>query len=260
MYSDTSEDMRTQLYLSAFIPDFHDSSYTESFTLKLFIDEVPHGFTFNKGNQSGNRVTLEREEFGDIWMTPKKDFSGVVRLNITAQGATPRETKVASNQIKIKIEAITDIPFLNANVPCYHWNSSKKIIPVTVESHSTDLDGSENLTIIFSGLPSGYRSFYQNGTKNVMGRNDTAPPNSPGWFISFNGTFKPFVLNVTAIAKEKSNGDEGDKTVAVDVIFCGKVHDIGVLMPKTCLSIQYFTNMNFALIRKKVEVKKTQPR
>lgn len=251
MYSDTSEDMRTQLYLSAFIPDFDDSSYTETFTLKLFIDEVPHGFTFNKGNQSGNRVTLEREEFGDIWMTPKKDFSGVVRLNITAQGATPRETKVASDQIEMKIEAVADIPFLNVNVPCYHWNSSKKILPVTVESHPNDLDGSENLTIIFSGLPSGYRSFYENGT-NVKGRNDTALPNSPGWFISFNGTFKPFVLNVTAIANEKSNGDEADKTVAVDVVFCGKVHDISVLMPKTCLRIQYFTNMNIALIRKNV--------
>ena len=234
MYSDTSEDMRTQLYLSAFIPYIDDSGYTETFTLKLIIDEVPHGFTFNKGNQSGNRVTLEREEFGDIWMTPKKGFSGVVRLNITAQGATPRETKVASNQIEIKIEAIADIPFLDVNVPCYHWNSSEKIIPVTVESHPNDLDGSENLTIIFSGLPSGYRSFYENATKTVKRRNDTAPPNSHGWFISFNGTFKPFFLNVTAIAKEKSNGNEADKTVAVDVVFCGKVHDISVLRATAC--------------------------
>ena len=227
MYSDTGEDMLTKLYLSAFIPDFDDSSYTENFTLKLFIDDVPHGFTFNKGNQSGNRVTLEHEEFGDIWMMPKKDISGVVRLNITAQGATPREIKMASKQIEIKIEAIADIPFVNVSVPCYHWNSSEKIIPVTVESHPTDLDGSENLTIIFSSLPSGYRLFYDN-VEN--GSNDTALSNSSGWFISLNGTFKPFVLNVTAIAEEKSNGDEANKTVAVDVAFCGKVHEINVLM------------------------------
>ena len=227
MYSDTSEDMRTQLYLSAFIPEFYDSSYTENFTLKLFIDDVPSGFSFNKGNQSGNRVTLEREEFGDIWMTPKKDFSGVVRLNITAQGATPREIKMASKQIEIKIKAIADIPFVNVSVPCYHWNNSEKIIPVTVQSHPTDLDGSENLTIMFSSLPSGYRSFYENV---VNGSNDTVLRNSPGWFISFNGTLKPFVLNVTAIAEEKSNGDEASKTVAVDVAFCGKRHAIKALM------------------------------
>lgn len=227
MYSDTSEDMRTQLYLSAFIPDFDDSSYTENFTLKLFVDDVPSGFTFNKGNHRGNRVTLEREEFGDIWMMPKKDFSGVVLLNITAQGATPREIKMASKQIEIKIEAVADIPFVDVSVPCYHWNSSKKIIPVTVQSHLTDLDGSENLTIIFSSLPSGYRSFYENV---VNGSNDTAPSNSPGWFISFDGTLKPFVLNVIAIADEKSNGDEANKTVAVDVAFCGKVHEINALM------------------------------
>ena len=227
MYSDTREDMRTQLYLSAFIPDFDDSSYNENFTLKLFIDDVPHGFTFSKGNQSGNRVTLELEELGDIWMMPKKDLSGVVRLNITAQGATPREIKMASKQIEIKIKAVANIPFVNVSVPCYHWNSSEKIIPVTVESHSTDLDGSENLTIIFSSLPSGYRSFYENV---VNGSNDTALSNSPGWFISFNGILKPFVLNVIAIAEEKSNGDKANKTVAVDVAFCGKVHEINVLM------------------------------
>ena len=228
MYSGTSEDMRTQLYLSAFIPDFDDSSYNDNFTLKLFIDEVPNGFTFNKGNQSGNRVTLELEEFGDIWMTPEKDFSGVVRLNITAQGATPREIKMASNQIEIKIEAIADIPFLSVSVPCYHWNSSKKIIPVSLKSHPTDLDGSENLTsVIFSGLPSGYRLFHGNV---VNGSNDTTLINSPGRFIFFNGTLKPFVLNVIAIAEEKSNGDEANKTVAVDVAFCGKVHETNVLM------------------------------
>ena len=227
MYSDTREDTRTQLYLSAFIPDFDDSSYSENFTLKLFIDDVPHGFTFNKGNQSGNRVTLEHEEFGDIWMMPKKDISGVVRLNITAQGATPREIKMASKQIEIKIEAVADIPFVNVSVPCYHWNSSEKIIPVTVESHSADFDGSENLTIFFSSLPSGYLSFYENV---VNGSNDTALSNLPGWFISFNGILKPFVLNVIAITEEKSNGDTANKTVAVDVAFCGKVHEINVLM------------------------------
>ena len=230
MYSDTSEDMKAQLYLSAFIPDFESSSYTNNFTLKLFIDEVPQGFTFNKGNQTGNRVVLEHEDFGDIWMTPKKDFSGLVRLNITAQGATPRETKVASNQIEIKIVSVADIPFLNVMAPCYHWNSSKKIIPVSLESHLNDRDGSENLTFIFSGLPSGYRSVQEKVTKFVNGTNDTAPHSSPtaGWFISFNGTLKPFVLSVIAIAEERSNGDKANKTVAVDVLFCGKFR------PKIC--------------------------
>ncbi|KAJ7392615.1 hypothetical protein OS493_010266 [Desmophyllum pertusum] len=120
MYSDTNEDMRTQLYLSAFIPDIENSSYNENFKLKLYIDEVPQEFTFNKGNKSANRVILEREDFGDIWMTPKKDFSGLIRLNITAEATTPRETKIASSQIEIKIKAVADIPFLNVSVPCHH--------------------------------------------------------------------------------------------------------------------------------------------
>ena len=241
MYSDTNEDMRTQLYLSAFIPDIENSSYNENFKLKLYIDEVPQEFTFNKGNKSANRVILESEDFGDIWMTPKKDFSGLVRLNITAEATTPRETKIASSQIEIKIKAVADIPFLNVSVPCYHWNSSEKIIPVSLESHLNDRDGSENLTIIFSGLPSDYRSFYENVTKFVNGSNDTAPHNSPSWFISFNGTLRPFVLSVIAIATERTNGDKANRTVAVDVAFCGKFHDIGVLIAEKCFRMSLST-------------------
>ncbi|KAL9963567.1 hypothetical protein ACROYT_G027089 [Oculina patagonica] len=221
MYSDTSEDMPAQLYLSAFIPDFDNSSYNDNFTLKLFIDDVPQGFTFNKGNQTGNRVVLEREDFGDIWMMPRKDFSGLVKLNITAQGATPRETKVTSNQIEIKVEAVADIPSLNVSVPCYHWNSSEKIIRVTLQSQLNDRDGSENLTYIsVSGLPSGYRSAHENVTKSVNGSNDTVPQSLTGWFISFNGTLKPFLLSVIAVAEERSNGNKANNTVDVDVLFC----------------------------------------
>ena len=98
---------------------------------------------------------------------------------------------------------------------------------LSVKSHPTDLNGSENLMIIFSSLPSGYRLFHENG---VNGSSDTAPSNSPGWFIAFNGTLKPFAMNVIAKAKEKSNGDEANKTVAADVAFCGKVHEINVLI------------------------------
>lgn len=65
-----------------FILDFDDSSYIENFILKFFIDDVFSGFIFNKGNYRGNCVMLECEEFGDIWMMFKKDFLGVVILNI----------------------------------------------------------------------------------------------------------------------------------------------------------------------------------
>lgn len=106
MSSDTTEDMRTELYLSAFIPDIDSRNYNKNFTLKIVIDGVPQGFMFNKGNKNGSRVTLEREDFGDVWLTPKNDFSGILRLNITAQATTPRNIKVASSLIEIKIEAV----------------------------------------------------------------------------------------------------------------------------------------------------------
>ena len=237
MYSDTTEDMHTQLYLAAFIPDIDDRAYSDNFTLKLFIDEIPQGFNFSIGNRSGNRVVLERGDFGDVWMMPKKDFSGLVRLNITAIATTPLETKFASSHIEIKITAIADVPFLNVNVPCYHWNSSEQIIPVFHESHLNDQDGSENLTIVFSGLPSGYRLIHEDNAMFVNGSNYTAPQNSSGWFILFNGTLKPFIFNVTAIAEERSHRSKANMTATVDVAFCGKFNNFIVLMAKKWFSL-----------------------
>ena len=221
MFSDTVEDNRTLLYLSAFIPDVTSSIYNKNFTLKIVIYEVPQGFTFNKGSRNGSRVTLEREDFGDVWLTPRKDFSGLLSLNITAEATTPRDTKAASSQIEIKIEAVADAPALNVSVPCYHWNSSEKI-PLSLFSRLNDRDGSENLTITASGLPTGFRFFEMNVTQVVNGSNNTAWNNWRGWYIAFNGILKPFSLNVTATAEEKSNGDKANKTLTVDVEFCGK--------------------------------------
>ena len=239
MFSDTVEDNRTLLYLSAFIPDVTSSNYNKNFTLKIAIYEVPQGFSFNKGSRNGSRVTLEREDFGDVWLTPKKDFSGLLSLNITAQATTPRDTKAASSQIEIKIEAVADAPALNVSVPCYHWNSSEKIIPLSLVSHLNDRDESENLTITASGLPTGYRFFERNVTQVVNGSVNTASNNRGGWYIVFNRTLKPFALNVTATAEEKSNGDKANETLTVDVEFCGKFceTDASVIKIITILSV-----------------------
>ena len=222
MSSDTMEDNSTLLYLSAFIPDVDSSSYNSNFTLKIIIDGLPQGFTINRGKRNGSCATLELKDFGDVLFMPRKDFSGIVRLNVTAQAQTPRETKVSSSQIGINIEAVPDVPHLNVSISCYHWLSSEKIIPVILESHLSDQDGSENLTIIASGFPaSGYRLVEVDVSRVRNGGNETAAYTTHGWFIIFNGALTPFVLTVTATAEEKSNGKKANKTMAVDVLFCG---------------------------------------
>ena len=223
MYSDTNEDNSTVLYLSAFIPDVDSSSYNSNFTLKIIIDGLPQGFTLNRGKRNGSCATLELKDFGDVLLMPRKDFSGIVRLNVTAQAQTPRETTLSSSQIEIDIEAVPDVPHLNVSISCYHWNSSENIIPVFLESQLSDRDGSENLTIIASGFPTlGYRLVDKGVSRVRNGSNETAAYNTHGWFITFNGTLTPFVLTVMATAEEKSNGKKANKTVAVDVLFCGK--------------------------------------
>ena len=222
MYGDTIEDNSTLLYLSAFIPDVDSSSYNSNFTLKIIIDGLPQGFTLNRGKRNGSCATLELKDFGDVLLMPRKDFSGIVRLNVTAQAQTPRETKLSSSQIEINFEAVPDVPHLNVSISCYHWNSSKKIIPVFLESQVSDRDGSENLTITASGFPTLSYRLDETGVSRVRnGSNETAAYTTHGWFITFNGTLTPFVLTVTATSEEKSNGKKANKTMAVDVLFCG---------------------------------------
>ena len=256
MFSDTVEDNRTLLNLSAFIPDVASSNYNKNFTLKITIYEVPQGFSFNKGSRNGSRVTLEREDFGDVWLTPRKEFSGRLSLNVTAQATTPRDTKATSSHIQIKIEAVADAPALNVSISCYHWNTSEKIIPLSLVSHLNDRDGSETLTITATGLPTGYRFFEMNVTQVVNGSNNTAWNYWRGWYIAFNGTLKPFSLNVTATAEEKSNGDKANKTLTVDVEFCGKfcktkssvIEVIAILSVCKGLSLSIFTIVKFLTI------------
>lgn len=64
----------------------------------------------------------------------------------------------------------------------------------------------------------------------MNGSNDIVLSNLFGWFIFFDGILKLFVLNVIVIVDEKFNGDEVNKIVVVDVVFCGKVYEINVLM------------------------------
>ena len=223
MYSDTIEDNNTLLYLFAFIPDVDSSSYNSNFTLKIIIDGLPQGFTLNRGKRNGSCETLELKDFGDVLLMPRKDFSGIVRLNVTAQAQTPRETKLSGSQIEINIEAVPDVPHLNVSISCYHWNSSEKIIPVFLESQLSDRDGSENLTITASGFPTSSYRLVETGVSRVRnGSNETAAYTARGWFITFNGTLTPFVLTVAATAEEKSNGKKTNKTVDIDVLFCGK--------------------------------------
>ena len=222
MYSDTIEDNSTLLYLSAFIPDVDSSSYNSNFTLKIIIDGLPQGFTLNRGNINGSYAALELKDFGDVFLMPRKDFSGIVRLNVTAQAQTPRETKLSSSQIEINYEAVPDVPHLNVSISCYHWNSSEKIIPVLLESQLSDRDGSENLSITASGFPTSSYRLVETGVSRVRnGSNEAAAYTTHGWFITFNGTLAPFVLTFTATAEEKSNGKKANKTMAVDVLFCG---------------------------------------
>lgn len=223
MYSDTIEDNSTLLYLSAFIPDVDSSSYNSNFTLKIIIDGLPQGFTLNRGKRNGSCATLELKDFGDVLLMPRKDFSGIVRLNVTAQAQTPRITKLSSSQIEINFEAVPDVPHLNVSISCYHWLSSEKIIPVFLESQLSDRDGSENLTTTASGFPTSSYRLVETGVSRVRnGSKETAAYTTHGWFITFNGTLTPFVLTVTATAEEKSNGKKSNKTVAIDVLFCGK--------------------------------------
>ena len=223
MYGDTIEDNSTVLYLSAYIPDVDSSSYNSNFTIKIIVDGLPQGFTLNRGNGNGSCATLELKDFGDVLLMPREDFSGIVRLNVTAQAQTPRETKLSSSQIEINIEAVPDVPHLNVSTSCYHWNSSEKIIPVFLESQLSDQDGSENLTVTASGFPSSNYRLVETGVSRVRNRsNETDAFTTHGWFITFNETLTPFVLTVTATAEEKSNGKKANKTVAIDVLFCGK--------------------------------------
>ena len=133
----------------------------ESETQTLTISGAPAGSTIADG--AGNVVVVADSEqiveltgwnLPGLTVTPPHDSDGDFRLTVVAQASENRDPSVETVTLTIDVEvaAVADAPVLTT-APASGLEDTT--IPLTVSTSLTDVDGTESLQIVVSGVPAG---------------------------------------------------------------------------------------------------------
>lgn len=188
-------------------------------SLNITILGLPESFIISRGMHSGERVILREQDFGNMTLTPPKDFAGNLTLNISAELKTEYETSLSTTLLPFNVTAQADVPnLITQNTCATNISNTTWSIPLSIISSLTDIDGSESLLVVLSGLPDGYElnKEPENGTHAQY----LDPASLTGLAAQHEGMFEPFLLKVVATSVEKSNGDSVNVTRTINVTRC----------------------------------------
>ena len=178
------------------------------------ITGVPSGATLSAGtvNADGS-VTLTPAQLSGLTITPPADYSGSFDLNVTATAA---DGSTASGVATVGVNPVADAPTLSAST---QGGDEDTAIALNIATAETDVDGSEVLSMVISGVPSG--ATLSAGTKNADGTWSLDPATDlAGLTITppanFNGSFD---LTVTSTSTDTLGNvsDSASTSTAVTV-------------------------------------------
>lgn len=139
-----------------------DTDGSES--LAITITGVPDGATLSAGTKNPDGSwTLTSDQLGGLTVTPPKDFSGDIKLDITAtshEGATGAQeltldnnTASTSTSITIHVDAVSDTPTLAVDNAQGYEDLGGGEIALKVDVTPGDAD--EHAWVVVSGIPAG---------------------------------------------------------------------------------------------------------
>ena len=183
--------------------------------LQITISGVPAGATLSAGVNNGNGTwTLNAADLQGLNITPAADSDADFALTVTATGTDVNGASFSTNAgLNVTVNAVADDPTLSVNNAI---GSEDGGITLDITSALTDIDGSESLSIVVSGVPTGatLSAGIDNGDgtwtltqAQLTGLTLTPPSNSDA----------DFVLTVTAISTEASNGSSAQTVGTINV-------------------------------------------
>ena len=183
----------------------------------------PAESNFSRGTFDGDVWTFNPADFGDIELQLPQHLSG----NITVGASAIKDEATREGVIHIPVQAVADPPHLTVEDICF--DPAVGTINLEIQTSLIDKDGSENLSVIITGIPenvtlsSGQQSGNDEYTLNIQ---DLANVE-----IQIIGNFKPFNFTITSKSTEMLNGDTASNTTSVSVELCtGKfIWQVGVL-------------------------------
>ncbi|WP_199231078.1 hypothetical protein, partial [Azospirillum sp. TSO5] len=168
--------------------------------LSIVIAGVPTGATLSAGTHNADGTwTLTPAQLTGLTITPPSNSDVDFDLTVTAiakDGVAAEATK--SETLHVTVDPVTDTPTLTVTSA---RGSEDTAIALTINPALTDTDGSEALSIVISGVPTG--AMLSAGTHNADGTWTLTPAQLSGLTITPpSNSDVDFDLTVTAIAKD----------------------------------------------------------
>lgn len=172
---------------------------------KIQFSGVPAGVTFSAGTNLGGGVwQFTSAQLNNLYMHPASNSDTDFTILVSAKMLMGL-ADIALVSVPVHMMGVADIPNLTANVSLSNEDVS---VPLNISGSLLDLDGSESLSFLVSGLPSGF--MLNHGTGNANGTWSLQSSDLAGLAIipkeNFSGTVN---LTVSSIATER----EGDQAV-----------------------------------------------
>ncbi|BAI75749.1 hemolysin-type calcium-binding region (plasmid) [Azospirillum sp. B510] len=188
-------------------------------TLSVTIANIPTGASLS--NAAGDTLTivngsirLTSGQLNGLAITPPHDSGSSFTLSVTASSQDGTATPATvSGSLAVTVTPVADTPTLS--VPAVHGNEDTAI-PLTITAASTDIDGSETLSVRITGMPAGASlnhgihnsdGSWTLGTSDLAGLTYTPPANA-------NGTV---TLSVTATAQDGASTASVTQSLTVTV-------------------------------------------
>ncbi len=206
-----SEDTAIPLGIASTLVDTDGSE-----TLSVLVSGVPTGATLSAGtdNKDGS-WTLTSTQLAGLTLTPasNSDADFTLTVKATATEAENASQAFTTGTVKVTVNAVADAPTLTVADASGNEDTA---IPLSIAGALTDSDGSETLSVLVSGVPTG--ATLSAGTDNKDGSWTLSSTQLAGLTITppaNSGT--DFTLTVKAIATEAENANQAFTTGSIKV-------------------------------------------
>jgi Ca2+-binding RTX toxin-like protein len=204
-----AEDTAIALNITAALADAAGSE-----SLAITISGVPAGATLSAGTDNGDGTwTLTQAQITGLTITPPADSSVDFQLTITATATEiDGDTAYTTATLDVAVSGVADAPGLTVSDASGTEGSP---IALDITSALSDVDGSESLSVMVSGVPAG--ATLSAGVDNGDGSWTLEPGDLDGLAVTpAAGNTEDFTLTVTSTAAE-ADGDTALTSATLDV-------------------------------------------
>ncbi len=202
------EDAAVALNISSALSDTDGSE-----SLSLTIAGVPANAILSAGTNNGNGTwALTPAQLIGLSIMPPANFSGAFNLTVTATSSENATQQSVSSTLAVTIHGDADTPSLSAQAATGNEDTA---IALNISASLNDTDGSEDLSILISGIPAG--ASLSAGLNNGNGTWSLSPSQLAGLNFNPPENFAGIIaLQISAIATEH-DGDHASISTPLTV-------------------------------------------